>query len=288
MTESSVLIPEVAVETAPHPTRTLKSYYDYEFPYSESFRVAVAKLSSLTTEALINHLHHYSYDLKDESGKRLNYEGKVRNSICAFNIALNIQGLIAPRFRPTRKPPAIGKTKYPIEDEYLSNDRQIADLHWVHTKKMSVSRIVGFSKLANHDDDFDWALASRFVRVYGKATRKAEALGLSDYDLVQLSTIQSSAIKSGIRSVESAVQKNSPLLRTALSLAGSRYSPDALAAIPYLYQAMLIAGSSPLKASQAYQFITGDVISAKTMGRHINRFTQALKDSKRPDPVKSL
>ncbi len=267
----SVTSPEVVSIDAEKPVSR-----DYVFP--PDIELQAKKLITLVSgdsNKLLEPITRLSYDKSVKTGERFGFL-EVRNKLLILGIALNLIGVIAPRFRPMRTPPKIKPgTDYSTENILLSNDRQVIDLHWIHCKRMRVSIIKGYQKLFDPYTPFDWIRASEFVSKAGAFKRKADLLSLSEIDEIQLAAICTQSTKTRYKTIQGLVDKNTIKIRDLTSDPKCKMAEDIKWHLPLIYEALLIGRGSPSKAVLAYKFKTGIDIPSK----NISRYAQTLKEA---------
>ncbi len=227
----------------------------YQFPTMSKIEAFRATLKSMPLNEMVERMRSLSFDRIGSDGKRPDYF-LVRNELCAISLLLNETGAIAPRFRPMRSLPKESKEYGPAE-ETLSNDRQVIDLHWAYSRNMVCSQPKGYTGLCDPAKPFDWDKASQYVRLAGRATRKASMLGLSEDDQLQLGIIQTGAVSKRWGRIQNTVEQNVSQIRSIYSEPGSRFPKPRLLAVPQIYMALLIAKGSASMAKQIYPLITG-------------------------------
>jgi len=238
----------------------------YQFPAMSIIEAYRATLASMMVGEMIERMRTLSFDRLGSDGKKLDYF-LVRNELCAISLLLNETGAIAPRFRPIRSLPK-EPGEYGQAEATLSNDRQVIDLHWAYSRNMICSQPKGYAGLCDSTKPFDWDKASQYVRLAGRAARKASMLGLSEEDQLQLGIIQTGAVSKRWRRIQLAVEQNVSQIRTLYSEPGSRFPKPNLLLAPQIYMALLIAKGSASAAKQIYPLITGrDEISLDVFKR---------------------
>lgn len=244
----------------------------YQFPTMSKIEAFRAGLASMPVGEMIERMRTLSFDRLGSDGKKLDYF-LVRNELCALSLLLNETGAIAPRFRPMRSLPK-ESGEYGEYGEYgpaeatLSNDRQVIDLHWAYSRNMICSQPKGYAGLCDPAKPFDWDKASQYVRLAGRAARKASMLGLSEEDQLQLGIVQTGAVSKRWGRIQLAVEQNVSQIRSLYSEPGSRFPKPNLLLVPQIYMALLIAKGSASTAKQVYPLITGrDEISLDVFKR---------------------
>lgn len=242
----------------------------YQFPTMSEIKAFRADLASMPVDEMVERMRVLSFDRIGFAEKRLEYF-LVRNELCAISLLMNETGAIAPRFRPMRSLPKEPKEYGPAE-KTLSNDRQVIDLHWVYSRNMICSQPRGYAGLCDSARPFDWDKASQYVRLAGRASRKASMLGLSEEDQLQLGIIQTGAVSKRWGRIQLAVEQNVSQIRSIYSEPGSRFPKLRLLIVPQIYMALLIAKGSASMAKQVYPLITGrDEISLDVFKRCVTK-----------------
>lgn len=126
-------------------------------------------------------LEHKQYDL-------------VRKRYCELSIQLNIQGKLAPAFRP------VLKAGVPHNDpvyQLIHRDQQVIDLHWCHATKMNVlpdepEHAAVFADPERFNFAGAWALSGK---KWKQGYRAEQAMCLTTLQQCQLLTIRSSEIR---------------------------------------------------------------------------------------------
>jgi hypothetical protein len=240
---SAPVTPPVCVTAAPHsragatvsaPTPGAT----YSFPSTDAIYVGLAtETSSYDAKRLLD-------CIKAVSRLELDYFG-IRAAFCAFSVALNRLGVFPPRIRDTRrlKPRAPG-AKLTMEEQCLSHDRQVLDLHWLHSTAQGRAE-KGWSDLLT-GREFNFDRAARFVITVGSAENKAIALRLARGTELQLAVIQTKAVRDSWRDIERGV--GSVVRATESARHDARRPEKVLNMAAEAYQALRIAEGSPLVA----------------------------------------
>lgn len=245
----------------------------YEFPINDEMLAKAEKISVQPSTTLIRLLREISFDKTDPDGSRCSYN-EVRSRVCLLNALLNVKGEIAPAYRDMRSPAKRSKDAYSQDNHLISNDRQVLDLHWVHCQGWNTEVIPGHQKMQDKSQPFKWSLASKFVNVAGSTTRKADFLGLTEMEEMQLCTMVSQKTRTRKQTVQNKWKQHIRDVKTSLAAPRSRYSDEMIDSMPEIYQAILIGRGNGSSACEAYAFMTGKTIPRKTMARCIDR----LKD----------
>lgn len=250
--------------TAPKP--------EYAFGLDREGLIQASELVKLDPAELVESLRQISYDRLTPERARVPYL-EIRSEVCAINIALNLQGVIAPVYREMRRPKNVKKKlgAFTTEDELISNDRQVFDLHWIYVNKLPVNRVIGYAHLFERSE-FDWDLASQFAVKAGKRNTKAEHLGLPEFHEMQLCAIRSLTTIARQQTIDNRIKKTLKDIKAYLTNSSSRYDGDVLANADRLYRSMLVARSNTRNALVAYKQMTGEEVSASRMRRLIATF----------------
>ena len=252
-------------------TKSTEPKAEYSFGLDSEGHKHATELVKLDPAELVESLRQISYDRVTSSGERVSYLD-IRSEVCAINIALNIEQIIAPAHREMRRPSnrKMRPGAFTTDDEIISNDRQVIDLHWIHTLKFPVNRVTGYAHLFERPD-FDWKLAGQFAAIVAKRDTKAERLGLPEFHEMQLCAIRSSSTVARYQTIDKRIKSSLRPIKAYLS-GRSRYEGDVLANADRLYKAMLIARSNPGKARIAYKQMTGHDIPLSRMRRLVDTF----------------
>ncbi|MBV5347347.1 hypothetical protein JZU46_03905 [bacterium] len=113
----------------------------------------------------------------------------VREQFCAISIALNTQGLWAPRFRPQPKvrPDAV---KHSANDP-LHLDHLVIDAHWLWANKLITAFSGKYGRLLDSTQPFDFALAAEYAREKWSSDFRASEFELAKQVQWQLCTTKS-------------------------------------------------------------------------------------------------
>lgn len=109
------------------------------------------------------------------------------------NIRLNVEGRLAPRFRPR-----LQATWKPVTQDQLlyALDRQIVDLHWLHCTGVRRSVDEPTVSTVLQRDSFDWDMAMTFAESDVRHEVKVgQWLGLSELERWQLAALQDDATR---------------------------------------------------------------------------------------------
>jgi hypothetical protein len=242
----------------------------YRFPELSQLAPWIDKYQEKASKELLEILGKLSYTSRNEAGEPAPYF-EVRDELCAISLLLNERGDYAPKVRYMRVPPSVRKlsTKYTADEQALSNDRQIIDLHWLYLKQVPVMDVPGYEGMLNTGLEFDWLRTSLFVARVGSTEKKAMLLGLTEFDQLQLAAIQTKAVSDRWRTIREGQRSKMGMIRTAASAANARLDAQAIARLPEIYLALRVARGSSGMAADAYRWIAGQTISKKEMSRRL-------------------
>lgn len=123
-----------------------------------------------------------------------NYED-VRKRYIALHKLLNERNHIAPRFRPTLRTSKGRGTERKPDDNLISNDHQVLDLHWLSLEGAVSDRDLPARWQGMFRDGLDYDLASLFAGTAGSAENKAMILALSVDRQLELRSLQTEAVR---------------------------------------------------------------------------------------------
>ncbi|WP_157160252.1 hypothetical protein [Cupriavidus sp. BIS7] len=113
-----------------------------------------------------------------------------RESFCAISLELNRREVtFAPRFRGTPRPTHMAPT---LAEQLLGLDRQIIDLHWLHSRGIKQRIITENYEDLLFEEEFDFGLAQEFAAEVWTSDHKAALLSLPAHLQWQLDTLQPS------------------------------------------------------------------------------------------------
>ena len=146
---------------------------------------------------------------------------KVREPFIKLNKALNVQGKIAPRFRPyISSGPSNLQTRTP-EQNQISNDLQVLDLHWLWCRQAYDHNRLQDISLRWHSlfgKEFDIEAAEHFVGTAGDMQKKAvDILHLKPSEEIELRMIQSKGTRSWWSDVRKQRAEVSHLIQNAMA-----------------------------------------------------------------------
>lgn len=271
MTQSLEINSSITDSFTPATLGSAKSKIVFDFPFEATNPHQLNRINQLAPAKCLEYLRKTSFDIKTDSRERCKYY-QIRNVVCGVNLVLNYQETIAPGFRSMRTPekPTAG-SDYSSENIFVSNDRQMIDLHWIYLKKMPVEKVKGYAALFDYTKPFNKALAEQFVTLGGKRNRKAELLGLPMFCELQLCAIRSSKTANRLATIESIHKRNIRAVKEFLTLPNSRTDREVVESISDLYRAILVGNGVSKATVEAYKFITGKDFLEQRMRRLIKR-----------------
>ena len=158
------------------------------------------------------------------SGIRLFGYDAHREDWLKAHFAMNLEGELAPMFRvPRLQPPKMPSTR---TQAVYALDRQLIDLHWLHSacRGMSIQQDE-FSELLS-EDEFDWLLAMRFALSKVRSATKVERwLALSDVEAWQMACLHTATTRARLSVIRNGDGKTAPgadRVRAALRCAYSK------------------------------------------------------------------
>lgn len=241
-------------------------------PYSFPLRSPREGLSKAAPDRLVQRLGGLSYERIPLSTELRPYR-QVRKQVCALSLALNEQGVIAPRFRDMRKPYTRKGKVCTEEGRDISNDRQIIDLHWLHCRWRECGGppppIKKKWRLMFAGEELDFWLAEAFVTTVGRTDRKVGDLCLSPTEQWQLSTLQSEAIRRHAARIEQEIGRLFGALRDQAR--NNRQLGQHVEDWAKCWVAGQIAGGSPSESCRFYGFMTGEKISRQLMNKRLKK-----------------
>lgn len=127
----------------------------------------------------------------------------IREEYCSLSLLLNMEGLLAPAFRP----PVVPRKKWG-DDVYMDiyRDQLVIDCHWLHCTKQSVSlkpKDIYWSPLFYRLTPFPFNLAWDFAREnWGANHRAVEMFRLTDFQQFQLMALRGDHVKKIVDSID--------------------------------------------------------------------------------------
>jgi hypothetical protein len=234
----------------------------YRFPLPEPYyALARERAVKQSDDGLLRFIRKASE--LEEGGSLLQYV-RVRPVFCALSVELNARKLYPPRIRHARriKPRAPG-AKFTDDEKLISLDKQVIDLHWLHSTGQGRPEERWADLLSAERFDFDRAAA--FVVKVGSAENKANALRLHRAVELELAVIQSK----GARDMWREIQKVTTNVIKAVEEASRAARPPTaiLGILPDAYLALRIAESSPLVAVRVLQRFAGITVTEDKIRR---------------------
>lgn len=233
---------------------------DYRFP-----EITIPeKLRQVAPERLLKHLGIIVAKL--ERPRATASYSDVRQKYVAINLLFNEAGFIAPRFRPSLHVHYRPGTQISTDAALLSNDHQVLDMHWLLFNgdfQGDRHKILPARWKALYPDDLDIELANLFVGTVGTAETKAEVLGLSTSEELQLRVIQSERVRKWWERTD----RERPGVMTAL-LHASASRPQLQGRQEQwanVWLAARCAGYTRKPAPEWYGLITGKPIAGSTL-----------------------
>jgi hypothetical protein len=136
--------------------------------------------------------------LSDELCRHGDYD-KVRDDYCRLSILMNIEGRIAPAFRPKL---VTGKKHGSPVFLSIHRDQLVIDCHWLQVTKQSVkvrAKDVEFASMFKADQSFPFELAWNFAnKNWGANHRALDMLRLTDFQQCQLTSLRSDEFKAKV------------------------------------------------------------------------------------------
>lgn len=179
---------------------------------SQSFIKKIIKLTPSSPELFpiksIEELpgHEKPLERLDELFEELIQHGNyylIRDEFCTLSVTLNIQGKIAPAFRPQPH------TKKKFGDKVfmqIHRDQIVIDCHWLHTTKQKVNlrpKDKEYRSLFSASKPFPFHQAWDFAQEKWSSDHRAQGMfRLTMFQQVQLATLQSKTTKEFIQSLD--------------------------------------------------------------------------------------
>ena len=196
---------------------------------------------------------------------------------------MNARG-IAPYFRDA-KSGVFSKTGLTPQQIIESNDRQIIDLHWLHTQHRELVKTRDYSlKYLFAEAEFDFHLASEFVRRPMKTVDKARKLGISSQIQAELLTIKTADVRKLQSATKRQAERAEVLLRDRVQNPRSRFPESNFDSSCIAFKCLALGNGSLLTA--AYYWNLADIdnsMNEKQLYEFMNKskkfFEQKLKYS---------
>lgn len=234
-----------------------------------------------TASGLMEAIHNIGQAVRHD---RSCYEDH-RESFCALNLELNRREVtFAPRFRGTPRPTHRAPT--PAE-QLLGLDRQIIDLHWLHSRGVKRRIATDNYEVLLLDEEFDFSLAQEFAAEVWTSDHKAGLLSLPTHLQCQLDTLQPSSfadrirrLRNGERSGGRMKAKGLPQIRAELensiiNTPQHRGSIDEWVTLWLCHQ--MIDKEAPAALASLYSLATGTApMASSSISRKLNRVLARL------------
>jgi len=232
----------------------------YAFPVAEATSPAMqVRLAAATHNELLAGLERVSALAKT-------YSGQARTLFCALNLELNRRRNLAPRFREMRRPDQA--SSLPADQQDLSNDRQVIDLHWLHCREINCQNAKGEYKRLLVANDFDFDTAGSLAKEECTADVKARWLRLPENVAWELASIQTKNMRDRFGVLMHGKRKNGKqdmhglgeIVATLATAAAKRKGNEVLVdgwAKLWLVDRMLGPNGTPTLIAQLFAFATG-------------------------------
>lgn len=143
----------------------------------------------------------------------------IRERFCAYNIALSNRNEKAPHRRPHINGGKPKPSERKPEHDILTNDLQVIDLHWLWNDGYQPAS----DKWARiFSSSFDFRHATRFVTTVGATKNKADELGLSRSEMMQLQILRNDAARLRFQTIRDLMNSAKSKIREALGVQQSR------------------------------------------------------------------
>lgn len=137
---------------------------------------------------------------------------RIREQYCRLSLAVNVQGLLAPAFRPVLK---TGRKKGDKIFHVINRDHIVIDCHWLHTTKQFVrtrSKDIEFQAMFSSGKSFPLDLACAFSeKIWSGNHRATDMLRLTEFQQCQLKALRSNYVKAKIKGIEDGTRKDGHL-----------------------------------------------------------------------------
>lgn len=134
---------------------------------------------------------------------------RIRKEYCQFAILLNLQGRLAPAFRPV---PVTGKKYGDKVFNEIHRDQLVIDCHWLHATQNFIkarAKDMEFAPLFKTAKPFPFSLAWDFACKKWTADHRAvDMLRLTEFQQCQLAALRSDKVKERIRDMTEGTRKN--------------------------------------------------------------------------------
>jgi len=144
---------------------------------------------------------------------------RVREEYCQLSTLLNLQGLVAPAFRPaTVTGMKFGDSVF----KAIHRDKLVIDCHWMSVTKQFVkvrAKDIEFAPMFKGNKPFPFDLAWQFAnRVWTANHRVVDMLRLTEFQQCQLAALRSDVIKKRIEGIENGTRKGGVFIPAPLSI----------------------------------------------------------------------
>lgn len=197
---------DLAADVEAHATGDLVAAYT--FPDSEHLQTELALKSNAELRGQLELL----LNQRGSDGQLISYL-EIREECCAIGEVMNHRGVTPPKLRLQRSLPKLPKDqKYDLPDTFMSRDRQVLDLHWLHCrgKRDQLEHKAYVDLFA--EDDFDFDRASNFAaKGWNLASKTIKVLDLMDFEQMQMAFFRMKHIddawKNGFLSMNTTISK---------------------------------------------------------------------------------
>lgn len=180
-----------------------------------------------------------------------------------ISIELNGRG-IAPYFRDA-KSGVFSKSGLTTQQKVESNDRQVIDLHWLYTNHKKVIKTRNeFIREIFSKTEFDFTIASKFVRQPMKVDDKIKKLGISSQIQAELLTIKSSSIRKLQFATTRKAEHAEMLLRDRMQNPRSRFPVSKFNASCAAFKCLSLGNGSLTTAAYYWNFMLTDKLFGET------------------------
>lgn len=144
---------------------------------------------------------------------------RCREEYCQLSILLNLQGLMAPAFRPA---PVTGKKFGDPVFKAIHRDQIVIDCHWLQVTKQFVkvrAKDIEFAPMFKVAKPFPFDLAWQFANKVWKANhRVVDMLRLTEFQQCQLAALRSDVVKKRVEGIENGSRKDGVFIPAPLSI----------------------------------------------------------------------
>lgn len=143
---------------------------------------------------------------------------RSRKEYCQLSILLNLQGLMAPAFRPA---PVTGKKFGDPVFKAIHRDQIVIDCHWLQVTKAFVkvrAKDIEFAPMFRAAKPFLFDLAWQFAnKVWTANHRVVDMLRLTEFQQCQLAALRSDVVKKRVEGIENGSRKEGVFIPAPLS-----------------------------------------------------------------------